>query len=139
MFARSGCLRGMRLVAIVVSLLLPIIIFTSTRASWKSEGAPVCTAENDQFSLVTAPDVSGGMLFVWVDERSGDPTIYTQRIDRQGNVRWDENGVIVTTPNPGTEHPWISPDLSGGAWIVWCEKGYNPYGNIICKHNKSFT
>ncbi|MCP4580213.1 MAG: T9SS type A sorting domain-containing protein [candidate division Zixibacteria bacterium] len=46
-------------------------------------------------------DMRGGMVLCWEDYRSGsrqDP--YAQRIDRNGNIMWDSNGIpIILHPN----------------------------------------
>jgi len=75
----NGARKGF--IAASVLILMCCLYFAGAHGTWKSDGTPICTAESDQTSLVTAPDGSGGMFLIWKDERPVDPSIYTK--DRQ--------------------------------------------------------
>ncbi len=54
---------------------------------WKSAGAVVCTAPEDQEFPVAVPDSKGGAVLVWTDFRNGtDYDVYAQRVAPDGAV-----------------------------------------------------
>jgi hypothetical protein len=59
---------------------------------------PVCEAEGQQLSPSIVSDGKGGAIIAWMDERLGwgVPDIYIQRIDGDGNILWDYNGIRVS-------------------------------------------
>jgi hypothetical protein len=65
---------------------------------WAPGGVPLCTAPGDQFGLRIRRDSFGGAIVVWSDPRkTDDNNIYAQRIDGSGKVRWQTDGVPVST------------------------------------------
>jgi len=128
----NGARKGF--IAASVLILMCCLYFAGAHGTWKSDGTPICTAESDQTSLVTAPDGSGGMFLIWKDERPVDPSMYIQRIDSDGNVVWEENGIMAAGSVAEVEHPWICSDGNGGAWFTWCRNRPGDYGWIYLTH-----
>ncbi|MEO0069569.1 MAG: T9SS type A sorting domain-containing protein [candidate division WOR-3 bacterium] len=83
---------------------------------WDSTGLPVCTADSTQdcsFSNLV-PDGLGGAMICWWDQRNGNPDVYAQRIDMNGNRLWGLNGVpVCSLPGTQWEGPGISDDSMG--------------------------
>ncbi|MCM8759133.1 MAG: putative Ig domain-containing protein [Candidatus Omnitrophica bacterium] len=90
-------------------------ISSSGNILWQDGGIPVCTALEDQSNLQAVSDNSGGAVVVWVDVRNNTFQIYAQRIDRNGNKLWQENGVLIGT---GTM-PTIINSSDGNYFIFW--------------------
>lgn len=69
-----------------------------------------------------APDGSGGIFICWADFRDLDNNaedIYIQRIDRDGNLMWDEAGVALATGELQQLHPQIVAADPGYAVVAW--------------------
>lgn len=115
---------------ILIPLVLASLVSTAC-AAWLPGGLPVCTAPGYQGSLVSAPDGLGGMLLVWQDHRNAQLKVYAQRVDADGNLLWQTDGVLVGY-DPSF-HPWICGDGSGGAYVVWSNRATG-YGSIFVQH-----
>lgn len=90
-------------------------------AAWTSNGAPLCRAADAQYQPHVTTDGAGGAIVAWIDTRNYPASsIFSQRIDSTGAIRWVQNGVAVglNTSNSGWG-PGIATDLSGGAFLAW--------------------
>lgn len=76
----------------------------------------------DFFNYTTLRDVisdnAGGAIIVWDDFRSAFGTdIYAQRIDANGNLLWDSNGVAISTAINEQSFAQMTSDGNNGAII----------------------
>jgi len=85
----------------------------------------ICTDSGDQRDHEITSDGSGGAIIVWRDYRNNGSSLYAQRVDVNGGVRWSTNGVPISTISPTDQQ--ITSDGSGGAVIVW--KNYSNSSN----------
>jgi hypothetical protein len=75
-------------------------------------------------------DGSGGAIIVWVDRRnSNDANIYAQKINTNGQIQWQEDGVPICTRPMEQYNPALSTDGFGGAIIAWEDQGAGPSGS----------
>ena len=84
-------------------------------------GVPVCTAVANQYIIGMVGDGDGGMIMLWNDERGGTSMVYAQRIDGEGNMLWQENGINIC---PAVLHAFtvsVVSDGAGGVIAVWDE------------------
>ena len=90
---------------------------------WNPEAVPICTAPGFQTNPVITTDGEGGAIIAWMDGRIevGDTRIFVQRVDREGNVLWEENGVLVQSAELYQEFPEVVADGEGGVFIIWRE------------------
>jgi len=94
---------------------------------WAANGAPVCTAVNDQLSLDIVSDGAGGAIIAWHDLRlNPNYDIYAQRVDGSGTALWTSNGVPVCTAANLQKYPEMVPDGAGGAIIAWKDNRRGP-------------
>ncbi len=114
-----------RQLCVIASFLLvaPLMI---AHAQWKSDPAennPICRAGNNQKDMQLVSDGQGGAILCWSDEREaqGFYRVYAQRIDRDGFVRWQENGIVISPTINAQLTPEIVSDDAGGAIIVWTD------------------
>jgi hypothetical protein len=87
------------------------------------------TAAGEKYDVFAVSDDCGGMIVTWEDERAGQSDIYAQRIDVNGDVIWQLDGVPICTAaqdqslyHSSTSTTGFTPILAdgeGGAWIVW--------------------
>lgn len=90
---------------------------------WPDTGVVICTADGNQWRPWHISDGSGGAVIAWEDARisNEEKDIYAQRIDSDGNVLWQENGIPICTA-PGTQwRTGIASDGAGGAFITWAD------------------
>ncbi|MFH1826064.1 MAG: hypothetical protein ABH823_02080 [bacterium] len=99
---------------------------------WPKGGVAVCATNAGQFAPQITPDGSGGAIITWHDYRSGQgEDIYAQRINNQGTLLWQRNGVPIATA-PGTQwYPQIVDDGAAGAVIVWTDGRVSSADNNI--------
>jgi hypothetical protein len=90
-------------------------------AGWTADGAPVCTADGEQYFIQICPDGAGGAIIVWADYRIFGADIYAQRLNEDGDPQWTENGVQVCTTENSQFRPTIVSDGAGGALIAYVD------------------
>jgi hypothetical protein len=92
---------------------------------WLGTGMPVCTAPNSQSYPAIVNDGSDGAILMWQDARSGSVLdIYAQRINSDGYIQWQANGVPVCTGQMGLVQGRTIPDGAGGAIIAWHDRRF---------------
>ncbi len=88
---------------------------------WTSGNAVLSLAAGNINSTIAVSDGAGGAIVAWSDTRSG-PTnrnIYAQRVDANGGVLWQTDGMPVCTAVGNAITPTIVTDGAGGAIIAW--------------------
>ncbi len=101
---------------------------------WAPDGVAITALSNVQTFMSPAMirDERGGAIIVWQDNHSGPSSLYAQRIDASGIVRWAANGVLV---NAGTLYGGsnfrISDDKDGGVIIDWTDQRNGPTNTDI--------
>ena len=88
---------------------------------WDYGGVAICAAAGHQVSPRLTSDGLAGGIVAWVDPRSGDDDIYTQRIDHTGVVQWTADGIAVCSEPSNQSEPQITGDGSSGAIITWSD------------------
>lgn len=74
---------------------------------------------------------AGEVAFVWSDTRNGDRGVYTQVIDNQVRVKFDDGGARITDAPNRQEDPQIWPSNSDGGWFVgWEDFDADTLGDI---------
>lgn len=93
-------------------------IDTDGNTLWPDSGITVCTAPTRKLYPDIVADGAGGAIVTWTDRRSFTD-IYAQRIDSDGNMLWNPDGVTVCDEWRNQEIPSAAPDGAGGAIITW--------------------
>jgi hypothetical protein len=96
---------------------------------WETNGTPLITVNPfaTQEAVAIISDDAGGAIFTWVDSRYGTGYIFAQRIDGNGQAKWQDNGIPIMTvmsDNGGLNSagsPQLTGDGEGGAIITWNE------------------
>lgn len=91
------------------------------RTLWGSNGMGIRTTPlNDARNPQLTSDGEGGAVIVWEDNRNNKSDIYAQRVDSEGNVVFEENGVAVRHASPeDANNPQLTSDGHGGAIVAW--------------------
>lgn len=102
------------MMSIVIVLYLSAFVVTSYQEF------PICAEPGDQYFPSVVPG-ENGMIVVWLDGRKGLPTIFAQKVDREGKPLWEKNGLRLRRSSGRQFAPQAISDGSGGAIVVWAE------------------
>jgi hypothetical protein len=104
--------------AFIVAILVGL---SSAHAGWIKDGIPICSSLGDQWYACITSDGAGGAFIAWYEVRldSLDSDIYVQRIDRDGNILWEPDGVPISITVGSQSDPEIVQDGLGGVIIAW--------------------
>ena len=97
---------------------------------WQADGVSLCVASSDQSGLQIASDGSGGAIVTWHDERDYGTTgydIYAQRVDTNGSVKWQADGVRACGAIDDQIEPYLVYDGAEGAIVTWWDRRGNDY------------
>ncbi|MFX1479263.1 MAG: hypothetical protein ACFFCI_14105 [Promethearchaeota archaeon] len=87
---------------------------------WGTNGVPISSYIDHQYSPKICSDGSGGAIITWYDYSNGvDTNINVQRIDANGNIQWGYFGIIICWAAGDQRYPKICSDGVGGAIVVW--------------------
>jgi hypothetical protein len=88
---------------------------------WGPDGIDVCASAGDQYNPEITADGSGGAIIAWWDYRDGIGDIYAQRVDGDGNLLWDTDGVPVCTDGSEQKNPRLVAASGGGTFVIWSD------------------
>ena len=90
---------------------------------WQVDGIPICVLPEHQQYAAIAADGTGGAIIVWMDGRNeAGWDVYAQRVNAQGELQWQANGVPVCVAQ-GEQYDYsIVGDGAGGAFITWYDQ-----------------
>jgi hypothetical protein len=91
---------------------------------WGNGGVPICQANGIQEYVQVVADGYGGAVMTWIDGRNGtnNKDIYAQRVDSNGNVLWQINGVPICTASGLQFNPYLISLGEHGVVITWYDK-----------------
>jgi hypothetical protein len=92
---------------------------------WTVDGIAICAHQNNQSTAQMTSDGAGGAIVAWEDFRNGNQDIYAQRVDPEGTLLWDPDGVAISTATADQVELRMTSDGAGGAVITWhdCRDG----------------
>jgi hypothetical protein len=122
----------MRLQSILsISVLFILLTSAGVGAQWQPDGVPISAAPDDRYYPQVVADGSGGAIMTWMDFRNGaNFDIYAQRVDASGVTQWAVDGTPICTSANDQYSPYIVPDGSGGAIVVWTDYRSGPNGDV---------
>lgn len=83
---------------------------------WTADGVSIGTGL--EYPQVIS-DGSGGAIVTWDDYRNGNYDVFSQRVDANGGLVWQANGVAITIATSQQEYSQLASDGSAGAVIAW--------------------
>jgi len=86
---------------------------------WVKDGIPVCGVANAQNSPCIATDGAGGAVIIWQDFRTNYADLCAQRINKNGELLWAKDGVLVCGTSGAQSAPVVVDDGVGGVIVVW--------------------
>lgn len=95
---------------------------------------PVCNFQGHQQNIQMVTDNAGGAILTWTDTRNGETKdIYAQRIDANGNLLWNADGIAICTAPNEQFTPKIISDAVNGAIITWEDRRISNDGDIYAQ------
>lgn len=88
---------------------------------WKEDGIPICTADGIQKNPAIVDDGVGGAIVVWRDERDIYSDIYAQRINADGTIVWQEDGIPICTVGGHQDRPYIVRAAGNRFFVAWLD------------------
>jgi len=108
------------------------LIDTLGNLLYQEDGLPICPInepgeDNPQEYVEACSDGQQGAFIVWEDGRFGGNStrIYTQRINQNGDLLWDEAGVLLHQTDRPQYKPQIIETGEGDCIVVWSELTYS--------------
>ncbi len=100
--------------------------------SWTADGLPVCSAAASQTEPHLISSESYGAIIAWEDCRSdGFGDVYIQKMDGDGNMLWQADGVAVCTAQRNQQDVRIATNDVGGAIVTWLDSRIVTYEKIF--------
>ncbi|MBC8384212.1 MAG: T9SS type A sorting domain-containing protein [Candidatus Cloacimonetes bacterium] len=105
------------------------------------EDVLICGAIDEQEDVVAIKNENNEIIIAWPDVRIlHDRSIFAQKIDENGNILWQEDGIPVCTTEDEQVNPKIVDDENGGAFFFWEDNrnvgGCNIYGIHILSNGE---
>jgi hypothetical protein len=118
----------MRITPLRLALMLALVAFAGApnpaRATWSNDpfspNSIYAGAGNRSGPMVCA-DGAGGMIVTWLDYRAGNYDVYAQRLNSNGDLLWNSNGLLIAGGLHSQAPTGILADGAGGAYILWTE------------------
>ena len=113
-------------------------INTDGATYWAEDGEPLCTAPGIQQYCQIVPSEQGSAIISWEDERTPqlpdwNVDIYAMRISGEEALEkeWGpEQGVPICVSPRTQDELSLSPDGSGGAFLVWTDQRNNVFPDL---------
>lgn len=86
--------------------------------AWAANGIKIVDEVGDETVWDVISDGAGGVIFSWMDGRTGASDIYVQRVNEDGNDLWTTNGVMVCDAIRQQTTPELLADGGGGCFVV---------------------
>ncbi|MBU2444128.1 MAG: T9SS type A sorting domain-containing protein [Bacteroidetes bacterium] len=107
----------------IKTIYILLFIVLPLNAQWRKGGVEIVdtTANRNMFlSSQIVEDGNGGGIICWQDGRSGSGyDIYAQRIDSNGVIQWQRNGIPICQASLNQSYPRMISDGEDGAIIAW--------------------
>ena len=119
---------------ILISFILISFSVTSQWNGSSTANSPICNFSGNQQDMQMVSDNAGGAILTWTDTRnSTTKDIYAQRIDANGNLLWNADGIAICTAVNEQYTPKIISDGANGAIITWYDNRIDNNWNIYAQ------
>ncbi len=105
---------------------------------WDLAGVELCTNPDHQLFVMTHSDYNGGAITIWTDYRNGSWDLYAQRVNSEGAVQWEQDGIPLASGigDQGMANPWCYTSISdgtGGIVAAWRDNREPQFRRIYCQ------
>ncbi len=127
----------MKIQSSACTLIFLLLSYGSTlHAQWSdnaTENDTIVVGLGNQTAPVIISDGSGGIIVAWRDTRFNGSDIFAGRLDKSGNLPWQDSGVPVATAREDQEAPDMVSNGHGGAYITWQDSRAQGFGDIYAQ------
>jgi len=116
----------MKAIFIFLLMLTGMVAYTQWSSNPSINNA-VCNFAGNQMNVQVTSDGAGGAICTWVDTRNGSQDIYAQRIDANGSLQWNVDGIAICNAVSDQYTPRLVSDAAGGAIIAWYDNRAGNY------------
>jgi len=99
----------------------------------------VCNFAGSQTNVQVVSDGAGGSICTWVDTRNGAQDIYAQRMNANGSLLWNVDGIAICNAVSDQYSPRLVSDAAGGAIIAWYDNRAGNYDIYAQRINAAGT
>lgn len=121
----------------LIILILAVFSFSGNLIAqenlWQENGVPIRQGSNIEWARAGTELSDGSVVYTWSDTRNGDRDVYAQRIDSEGNLLWDENGVLVNGEINRQEDPVVINTQDTSVVIAWIDFRNEEAGDVYCQ------
>lgn len=101
---------------------------------WEVYGNPVVVMNGEQDQHSFRKDGTGKAVVVWHDKRDAEnPNLYIQRMDENGQMMWEENGILLCAAEGAQERPKLIQNQDSNMMVVWRDKRNDNDGDIYAQ------
>ena len=93
---------------------------------WGPDAIPVCIEPGYPTNPRVVATSDGGVCVAWGDNRNIYPEVYAQKIDQNGQVLWQDGGMLVCGEAWNKNAAQLAEDGAGGAIVVWYDERNSP-------------
>ncbi len=108
---------------------------------WDNDVAVYSGAGAQENPRVTSAGTDGSFFITWEDKRTDGyyADLYVQKVDANGNVLWDSDGVLLCDAEYHQLNPRLRADQDGGCYVVWDDgrNGGHNFEDIYMQHVNS--
>ena len=92
---------------------------------WNDNGTAFCVHDDTKYLNSICSGGSEGVILTWEDERNEYGfDLYAQKMDNDGNILWDANGISVCSSFSSQFDLVVCPDDTGGGFFSWMDWRY---------------
>lgn len=116
-------------ILIILWVVFSSLIFSSqtVHAMWGSEAQPIAKEVNSLLRSTTT-DGAGGAIISWDNNTA---RVKIQRIDANGDILWQKNGIDVSTSMRQQVGPGVLNDGLGNTIVIWTEAADDIYAQKV--------
>ena len=103
---------------------------TEGNALWSNNGISVCRAPDVQNYIQIVSDAEGSSMVIWRDARDGVYAVYAQKINLEGQVCWDIDGLPVYDTEDRALYPKAVSSGDDGVFLTWYTDPDQTQGNV---------
>lgn len=112
------------LTCLLAHLITCSLAFSQDYRRWEpADGVPVRQGHQVEWyrssAYQTEGEFAGEAAVVWSDTRQGERNIFLQVYDAEGEPRFPENGLQITSSPVRQEDPFVAACIDGGWFVTW--------------------
>lgn len=98
---------------------------------WAENGIPICRVPRNQNGPLVRRLADGGALFAWGDYRTGSLGLWAQKVNYNGDILWDVDGIPIQQWIGGNaKEPHLIPRTNDSFTALWSDGRFGGNGTV---------